>query len=89
VNQITKEERRSLVRLLKAFPLEITGSRPIAEAIVTAGGVRTDEINPSTMESKKIKGLYFAGEVIDVDAYTGGFNLTIAFSTGCMAGLHC
>jgi predicted Rossmann fold flavoprotein len=89
VNQITKTERRVLVNLLKAFTLEITGSRPISEAIVTAGGVCTDEINPSTMESKLIKGLYFAGEVIDVDAYTGGFNLTIAFSTGCLAGLNC
>ena len=89
VNQITKAERRTLVNLLKAFSLEITGSRPISEAIVTAGGVCTDEINPSTMESKLVKGLYFAGEVIDVDAYTGGFNLTIAFSTGCLAGLNC
>lgn len=89
VNQITKAERRVLVKLLKAFTLEITGSRPISEAIVTVGGVCTDEINPSTMESKLVKGLYFAGEVIDVDAYTGGFNLTIAFSTGCLAGLSC
>jgi len=89
VNQITKAERRVLVKLLKAFTLEITGSRPISEAIVTAGGVCTDEINPSTMESKLVRGLYFAGEVIDVDAYTGGFNLTIAFSTGCLAGLNC
>lgn len=89
VNQITKAERRILVNLLKAFSLEITGSRPVSEAIVTAGGVCTDEINPSTMESKLVKGLYFAGEVIDVDAYTGGFNLTIAFSTGCLAGLNC
>lgn len=89
VNQITKEERHKLVELLKNFTLEITGSRPITEAIVTAGGVRTSEINPSTMESKLIKGLYFAGEIIDVDAYTGGFNLTIAFSTGCLAGMNC
>lgn len=89
VNQITKTERRALVKLLKNFTLEINGSRPINEAIVTAGGVSTDEINPSTMESKLVKGLYFAGEVIDVDAYTGGFNLTIAFSTGYVAGLNC
>lgn len=88
-NQITKDERRTLIRLLKSLTLEITGSRPVSEAIVTAGGVCTDEINPSTMESKLIKGLYFAGEIIDVDAYTGGFNLTIAFSTGYTAGLNC
>ena len=89
VNQITKAERRLLVLLLKNFTLEITGARPISEAIVTAGGVSTNEINPSTMESKIVKGLFFAGEVIDVDGYTGGFNLTIAFSTGVMAGLNC
>ncbi|WP_027621519.1 NAD(P)/FAD-dependent oxidoreductase [Acetivibrio clariflavus] len=89
VNQITKEERRNLVRILKKFTLTINGSRPIDEAIVTAGGVSTNEINPSTMESKLIKGLYFAGEIIDVDAYTGGFNLTIAFSTGYLAGSSC
>jgi predicted Rossmann fold flavoprotein len=89
VNQITKEERHKIVELLKNFTLEITGSRPISEAIVTAGGVRTSEINPSTMESKLVKGLFFAGEIIDVDAYTGGFNLTIAFSTGCLAGMNC
>ncbi|HHW49723.1 MAG TPA: NAD(P)/FAD-dependent oxidoreductase [Clostridiaceae bacterium] len=89
VNQITREERKNLVHILKNFELTITGSRPIKEAIVTAGGVSTDEINPSTMESKIIKGLFFAGEVIDVDGYTGGFNLTIAFSTGYLAGLSC
>ena len=89
VNQITKDERRSLVRLLKRLELSITGARPIAEAIVTAGGVSTGEINPSTMESKLVKGLFLAGEVIDVDAYTGGFNLTIAFSTGYVAGNSC
>jgi len=89
VNQITRGERRSLVRLLKNFELNIIGSRPINEAIVTSGGVSTDEINPSTMESKLVKGLFFAGEIIDVDAYTGGFNLTIAFSTGYIAGQNC
>jgi len=89
VNQITKEERRRLVTLLKKFELNISGARPLEEAIVTAGGISTDEINPSTMESKLIKGLFFAGELIDVDAYTGGFNLTIAFSTGFLAGMNC
>jgi predicted Rossmann fold flavoprotein len=89
VNQITREERRSLVKLLKNFELNIVGSRPITEAIVTSGGISTDEINPSTMESKLVKGLFFAGEIIDVDAYTGGFNLTIAFSTGYVAGQNC
>ncbi len=89
VNQITKAERRKLVELLKGLTLEICGSRPISEAIVTAGGISTDEINPSTMESKLVNGLFFAGEVIDVDGYTGGFNLTIAFSTGYLAGSSC
>jgi len=89
VNQVTRAERGALVKLLKAFTVEITGSRPISEAIVTAGGVSTDEINPSTMESKLVKGLFFAGEIIDVDGYTGGFNLTIAFSTGYTAGMNC
>lgn len=86
INQVTKEERRRIVKTLKNFELNIKGSRPVAEAIVTSGGVSTDEINPSTMESKIIKGLFFAGEIIDVDGYTGGFNLTIAFSTGYLAG---
>lgn len=89
VNQITREERKSLVKLLKNLEISITAARPIEEAIVTAGGVSTDEINPSTMESKLVKGLFFAGEIIDVDAYTGGFNLTIAFSTGHLAGMNC
>lgn len=88
VNQITKEERKKLVQLLKGIEITITGSRPIEEAIVTVGGVSTEEINPSTMESKLVKGLYFAGEVIDLDGYTGGFNLTIAFSTGYLAGMN-
>lgn len=89
VHQITKEERKILVTLLKHLEVTITAARPIKEAIVTAGGIKINEINPSTMESKKIKGLYFAGEIIDVDAYTGGFNLTIAFSTGYLAGMNC
>lgn len=86
VHQISKEERLKLARLIKSLACEITGSRPIDEAIVTAGGVSVKEIDPGTMESKLIKGLFFAGEIIDVDAYTGGFNLTIAFSTGYTAG---
>ncbi len=86
VNEITKEERKNLVELLKNFEVIINGFRPIEEAIVTAGGVSTKEINPKTMESKLVKGLYFAGEIIDVDGYTGGFNLQIAYSTGFVAG---
>ena len=88
-HQITKEERLRLVSLLKGLELTIKGFRPIKEAIITSGGVSTKEIDPSTMESKLARGLYFAGEVIDVDAYTGGFNLQIAFSTGYLAGMNC
>ena len=88
VNNITKEQRAKLVEALKGLSLDIKCFRPIKEAIVTSGGIKVSEINPSTMESKKIKGLYFAGEVIDVDAYTGGYNLQIAFSTGALAGTH-
>lgn len=87
VNQITKEQRAALVQLLKGMCVTVTGFRPIAEAIITSGGVDISQISPKTMESKLINGLYFAGEVIDVDAYTGGFNLQIAFSTGRLAGL--
>lgn len=83
---ITKEERRSLLIAMKKLTLTVAGTRPVAEAIITSGGVKVSEINPSTMESKLVSGLYFAGEVIDVDAYTGGFNLQIAFSTGYLAG---
>ncbi len=86
VNAVTKEERRVFLQLLKALPVKIRGFRPIAEAIITKGGVALSEVNPSTMASKKKKGLYFAGEVLDLDAYTGGFNLQIAFSTGVLAG---
>ena len=87
VNQITREMRATLVNLLKDLKVTVNGFRPIEEAIVTSGGVNVKEINPKTMESKLCEGLYFAGEVIDVDAYTGGFNLQIAFSTGNLAGL--
>lgn len=87
VNQITREERHRLVSVLKAFPLHFREFRPIEEAIITSGGVCVSEIYPKTMESKLCSGLYFAGEVIDVDAYTGGFNLQIAFSTGYAAGI--
>ena len=86
VNEITKVERRKIVKLLKNLEVTIEGFRPIEEAIVTAGGISTKEINPKTMESKIVKNLAFAGEVIDVDAYTGGFNLQIAYSTGFLAG---
>lgn len=81
VNSITKEQRRRLLELTKNFEIKINGKRPIDEAVITSGGVKTGEINPATMESKLVPGLYFAGEVIDVDAYTGGFNLQIAWST--------
>lgn len=86
INQLTKEQRKSLINVIKDLRLHITSKRPIEEAVVTSGGVSVKEVNPNTMESKIIKGLYFAGEVIDVDAYTGGFNLQIAFSTGFVAG---
>ena len=86
VHDITRAERHGLVELLKAFPVTVSGFRPIDEAIVTAGGVNTKEINPRTMESKLVQGLYFAGEVLDLDAYTGGFNLQIAWATGFVAG---
>lgn len=88
INSITKEERRRFGELIKAFPISIKGFRPIDEAIITSGGVSVREIDPKTMESKLTKGLYFAGEVIDVDAYTGGFNLQIAFSTAYAAALY-
>jgi len=86
VNQISRTQRMELVNLIKNFTLTVTGFRPIEEAIITSGGISVKEINPTTMESKIIKGLFFAGEVIDVDAFTGGFNLQIAFSTGYVAG---
>ena len=87
VNEITKSERENLVKVLKGLEIEISGFRPIEEAIITSGGINIKEINPKTMESKLVHGLFFAGEIIDVDAYTGGFNLQIAYSTGYTAGL--
>ena len=86
VNEITKKEREKLIKEIKDFEIEIVGFRPIDEAIITSGGINIKEIDPKTMESKKVKGLYFAGEIIDVDSYTGGFNLQIAYSTGYVAG---
>lgn len=87
VNEITKEERSRLVKLVKSFPFTIEGFRGFQEAIITRGGVSVKDINPATMESKKIRGMYFAGEVVDLDALTGGYNLQIAWSTGYLAGL--
>lgn len=89
VNSVTKEERQKLLKLIKGIELTVKGFCPIEQAIITSGGVSVKEIDPSTMESKKISGLFFAGEIIDVDAYTGGFNLQIAFSTGVLAGSSC
>jgi hypothetical protein len=86
VHDLTREERRMLLTRLKDCPIEISGTRPIAEAIVTSGGIPVKEIDPKTMASKRAEGLYFAGEIVDVDAYTGGFNLQIALSTGRLAG---
>ena len=86
-NSLTRQKRRALVELLKAFSFEITGKRPVAVAIFTSGGIKVSEIDPKTMQSRKVPGLYFAGEVIDCDAYTGGFNLQIAWATGYAAGM--
>ena len=88
VNEITKKEREELIKIIKNFDLIIKKFRPIEDAIITSGGINIREINPKTMESKKVKGLYFAGEIIDVDSYTGGFNLQIAYSTGYTAGVN-
>jgi hypothetical protein len=88
VHQITKEERASIISAVKSFPLDYKGFRPIEEAISTSGGIKVSEINPSTMESKIIPGLFFAGEIIDVDGLTGGYNLQIAYSTGYLAGIN-
>jgi len=86
-NSLKKQQRRALVELLKAFSLEITGKRPVSEAIITSGGIKVSEIDPKTMASKLVQGLYFAGEIIDCDAYTGGFNLQIAWATAYAAGV--
>ena len=88
VNEITKKERNNLAQILKSLEIKIDGFRPIEEAIITSGGINIKEINPKTMESKLVENLYFAGEIIDVDAYTGGFNLQIAYSTGYTAGMN-
>ena len=86
VHDIRKEQRRSLLAALKDFAVPISGPRPIEEAIITSGGVKVSEVDPRTMMSKKVPGLFFAGELLDVDAYTGGFNLQIAWATGHAAG---
>ena len=86
VHSVTKAQRRRLREVLKCLRIDIQGPRPVEEAIVTSGGIKVSEINPTTLESKKAPGVYFAGEVLDVDAYTGGFNLQIAWSTGHAAG---
>jgi predicted Rossmann fold flavoprotein len=86
-NSLKKEQRRAMVLLLKSFPVEITRKRPVAEAIITSGGIKVSEIDPKTMQSKIVPGLYFAGEIIDCDAYTGGFNLQIAWATAYAAGM--
>ncbi len=86
-NSLTRQKRRAMVELLKGFSITVTGKRPVAEAIITSGGVKVSEIDPKTMESKKVAGLYFAGEIIDCDAYTGGFNLQIAWATAYAAGM--
>ena len=88
VNSITKQERKHLIQILKNFEITIKDFRKIEDAIITSGGINIKEVNPKTMESKKVKGLYFAGEILDVDSYTGGFNLQIAYSTGYVAGNH-
>ena len=88
VNSITREQRLNLLHLFKAFPVSVSGPRPVSEAIVTSGGVSVQEVDPRTMQSKLVQGLYFAGEILDVDAYTGGFNLQIAWSTGRTAGMN-
>ena len=87
VNEVTKEERKAFVELIKNVPMTIAGVRDFKEAVITKGGVSVKQVNPSTMESKLVKGLYFAGELLDLDALTGGYNLQIAWSTGHLAGI--
>ena len=89
VNEITREERRTLVEVTKGLEFTLTGLRSFKEAIITQGGICVKDVSPSTMESKKLPGLYFAGEVLDLDAVTGGYNLQIAWSTGWLAGTSC
>lgn len=86
MNEITREERQGFIRLIKAFPVTLDGLRDFKEAIITRGGVKVKEVNPSTMESKLVQSLYFCGELLDLDAMTGGYNLQIAWSTGYLAG---
>ena len=86
-HSLTRRQRHSLVQELKGFAVSISGKRPVEEAIVTSGGIKIGEVDPKTMGSKRLPGLYFAGEILDCDAYTGGFNLQIAWSTGRLAGL--
>lgn len=86
MNEISREERKAFGSLIKELPMTVTGTRSFAEAIITQGGISVKDINPSTMESRLVKHLYFAGEVLDLDAMTGGFNLQIAWSTGHLAG---
>ncbi len=86
VHEITREERKTFVELMKALPLTVIGVRGYEEAVITKGGVNVRDVNPSTMESRKVRGLYFAGEMLDLDALTGGYNLQIAWSTGHLAG---
>lgn len=88
VHDLTRSQRRQLLEQLKGFRVDITGLRPVEEAIVTSGGIKTSEVNPTTMESKKVSGLYLVGELLDVDGYTGGFNLQIAWATGYAAGRY-
>ena len=88
VNEITREERHRFIRLIRDFPMTLTGLRGYSEAIITRGGVSVREIDPGTMESRLVKGLFFAGEVLDLDAVTGGYNLQIAWSTGHLAGMN-
>ena len=87
-NSLTRQKRRALVELLKAFPVSVSGKRPVSEAIITSGGVKVSEVNPGTMESRLVPGLFFAGEILDCDAYTGGFNLQIAWATAYAAGMN-
>ena len=88
VNSITKQQRRALLETIKSFSVPIACKAPVEDAIVTSGGIKTSEVNPTTMESKKVSGLYLVGELLDVDGYTGGFNLQIAWATGYAAGRY-